>query len=69
MYKCDVFIEFVDDYGRKRRFYYFSVTARYIEGESVRIKDFDSNFYISYERIILLVINGTTYVNKEEEKR
>lgn len=69
MYKCDVFVEFVDDYGRKRRFYYFNVPVRYIEGESVKIKDFDCNFYVSYERIILLVINGITYVNKREEKR
>lgn len=69
MYKCDVFIEFVDDYGRKRRFYYFNVPVRYIEGESVKIKDFDCNFYVSYERIILLVINGITYVNKRKEKR
>lgn len=46
-----------------------SYRGKHIEGESVKIKDFDCNFYVSYERIILLVINGITYVNKREEKR
>lgn len=65
----NVFVEFVDDYGRKRKIYYFNAQVRYAEGESVKIKYFDCNLYVSYERIILLVINGTTYVNKREEKR